>query len=262
MPKNILDKNNLPPPQPIPKQAIDLTNKRSHYYTVLYYAYSKNWSPYWVCLCDCGNYFIRDRASITRKDKPVYSCGCYSKKKASEIHRNKLISYKSGKLTVIEDTGKSTIDGHSLWKCQCDCGNITYVSSCNLKSKSVQSCGCLGHSSGEYFIATTLDELNIKYKQEYSFSDLKGDKQKLRFDFAIFNKENQLKFLLEFQGIQHKMNAFQKSEEEFLKDLERDEKKKIYCKENNIKLYEIWYYDDIEKELYTILNTEGLLYNG
>ena len=30
------------------------------------------------------------------------------------------------------------------WKCQCDCGNITYVSSGNLKSGHAISCGCAG----------------------------------------------------------------------------------------------------------------------
>lgn len=257
----ILDKNNLPSPQPIPKQALDLTNKRFYNYTVLYYVYSKNQRPYWLCLCDCGNYFIRERSSITRKDKPSKSCGCLSKQVASKTHRNKLIGYKTGKLTVIEDAGINTKDGHSLWKCQCECGNTTIVSSCNLKSGSVQSCGCLGRSSGEYNIANQLTNYNIEFKQEYSFEDLKGDKQKLRFDFAVF-KDHNLKFLVEFQGIQHRLNAFQKIECVFAKDLERDKKKKDYCKNHNIPLYEIWYDENLFKKLDEILIKEGLILNG
>lgn len=30
-----------------------------------------------------------------------------------------------------------------MWKCQCDCGNIVYVQTCNLNAHRVKSCGCL-----------------------------------------------------------------------------------------------------------------------
>ena len=33
--------------------------------------------------------------------------------------------------------------GQRIWKCQCDCGNITFVRGYNLKNGSVKSCGCL-----------------------------------------------------------------------------------------------------------------------
>ena len=34
----------------------------------------------------------------------------------------------------------------SRWKCVCDCGNETIVSSSNLKAGAVKSCGCLKHA--------------------------------------------------------------------------------------------------------------------
>lgn len=34
-------------------------------------------------------------------------------------------------------------NGLAVWKCQCDCGNITFVRSSNLMSGAVKSCGCL-----------------------------------------------------------------------------------------------------------------------
>ena len=52
-----------------------------------------------------------------------------------------LIGQKFGKLTVIEYAGKAK-DGHSLWKCQCDCGNFCTVCSNNLKSGGTKSCKC------------------------------------------------------------------------------------------------------------------------
>lgn len=36
-------------------------------------------------------------------------------------------------------------NGQRIWKCQCDCGNTTFVRGGNLKNSSVKSCGCLKH---------------------------------------------------------------------------------------------------------------------
>jgi len=47
------------------------------------------------------------------------------------------------KLTIIEDTGNRTKSGHIVFLCVCDCGNTKEVSSCNLRSGGVKSCGCL-----------------------------------------------------------------------------------------------------------------------
>lgn len=46
-----------------------------------------------------------------------------------------------GYLTVIERDG-SDRRGHPLWKCQCDCGTMTYITGSNLRSGRVLSCGC------------------------------------------------------------------------------------------------------------------------
>jgi len=49
---------------------------------------------------------------------------------------------KFGKLKVVEKTEKRQ-RGYVIWKCLCDCGNITYVTSNNLKHNLTRSCGCL-----------------------------------------------------------------------------------------------------------------------
>ena len=48
-----------------------------------------------------------------------------------------------GRLVAVEPTDQR--DGHKcvIWKCLCDCGNISYKSSRYLKSGRTQSCGCL-----------------------------------------------------------------------------------------------------------------------
>lgn len=50
------------------------------------------------------------------------------------------IGEKYYKLTIIGKNNKKD-DGHTIWICQCDCGNIHYVSSRHWKE--VKSCGCL-----------------------------------------------------------------------------------------------------------------------
>lgn len=49
---------------------------------------------------------------------------------------------KFNKLTVVERLDNAA-GGIAVWKCICDCGNITVVRGSNLKNGAVKSCGCL-----------------------------------------------------------------------------------------------------------------------
>lgn len=51
-----------------------------------------------------------------------------------------LTGQRFGKLIVIERNGRK--DTYALWKCKCDCGNITIVRSSHLLSGHTTSCGC------------------------------------------------------------------------------------------------------------------------
>jgi len=55
---------------------------------------------------------------------------------------------KFGKLTVIEKSGKNN-NGCILWKCQCDCGNITILSGSRINLGKVKSCGCFTGESAK-----------------------------------------------------------------------------------------------------------------
>lgn len=50
-----------------------------------------------------------------------------------------LVGRKFNKLTVLERAGSA--NGRSIWKCQCECGIITYVTKSNLGK--TKSCGCI-----------------------------------------------------------------------------------------------------------------------
>lgn len=56
---------------------------------------------------------------------------------------NSIIGNKYNKLTVISATSKRDAAGAVVYKCKCDCGNITYATARVLKSGHKRSCGCI-----------------------------------------------------------------------------------------------------------------------
>ena len=48
-----------------------------------------------------------------------------------------------GRLLVLERSFPNNKFNHVMWKCQCDCGNVTITSGNNLENGSTKSCGCL-----------------------------------------------------------------------------------------------------------------------
>ena len=53
-----------------------------------------------------------------------------------------LTGQRFGRLQVIEECGRSK-DGQKVYRCKCDCGNETKVTSGNLRHAHTQSCGCI-----------------------------------------------------------------------------------------------------------------------
>ena len=123
------------------------------------------------------------------------------------------------------------------WICECQlCKTIVSVSGKRLRSGETKSCGCM-KSVGEQTIQKFLNEKNTIFKKEYSFSDLVSNNNcVLRFDFAIFKDDN-LKYLIEYQGPQH-FKTIKIFSEDIPLDLRKkyDAKKEEYCIQNNIPL--------------------------
>ena len=119
-------------------KSLDLTNKRFGKLVALYpLEERKNGRRVWHCRCDCGN--EKDIIVSNLTNGYTQSCGCLQKEKTSETNRKKGLEGKQfGYLTVIEwDKEKHK------WKCQCKCGNITYVDTNHLNQGHTRSCGCL-----------------------------------------------------------------------------------------------------------------------
>jgi len=59
-------------------------------------------------------------------------------------------------------------------------------------------------SRAEIKIREILEEAGLNFKMEYIFPDLKTHNGRpLRFDFVIFDDDNNIDFLIEYQGKQH-----------------------------------------------------------
>ena len=179
----------------------DLTNKKFNRLTAIEKTgESKNGRILWKCKCECGNYIVATSHDLIQGGKK--SCGCLKKENAikrSLSMRKKLKGQKFGKLLIIEDLDEKANNREMLHLCQCDCGNITKVSTYALTSGNKISCGCARQSKGEYKIEQLLKNNNINYTTEYI------DKRCIlttggygRFDFYINNQ-----YYIEYDGNIH-----------------------------------------------------------
>ena len=227
------------------RKIIDMTGQHIGKWTVIEKSNKKatHHNVYWLCQCECGT--LQEICGTDLRKKRTLQCkhcaGTIAIKNLQNVKHYKQSNNEIGKvygqLTVLEKVKQT--QGGSIWKCKCSCGNEVDVRINNLHSGKTQSCGCI-KSRGETIISKILQENNISYKKEYSFEDLLGINQgKLRFDFAIFDKNNYLIKLIEFQGRQHFENTLLWNNDNKI----HDEYKRKYCKEHSIELLEIPYYD-------------------
>ena len=211
--------------------------------------YTKSRSAHWLCLCECGQYFVTTSNHITAGT--CRSCGHIQKELASKAitkYRQEnsgkpkvdYTGYKSGKLTVISFSHMDK-NHHSVWNCQCECGNTTQVAASELVKKDTKSCGCLIQSYGSYRIEQILLKYNIPYIKEKTFNTCRfpNTNALARFDFYVNG------VLIEFDGRQHyEYVGGYYTIEDFEKLQERDKYKTKWCKQNNIPLIRIPYFDE------------------
>lgn len=202
---------------------------------------------------ECGTFFETRIEGI--KNGHTKSCGCIRKKIRIENGKKRakdLTGKRFGKLIALKKTEKR--NGHNIiWKCKCDCGKITYVSTNHLSDGHTKSCGCNTESRGEEKIRFFLQSLNINFETQKTFNKCKNPKTDalFRFDFYLFDYN----CCIEYDGILH----FKESSlcRDTLEERQyRDNIKNQYCKDNNIKLIRIPYteFDNIEEILTKELN--------
>lgn len=114
-------------------------------------------------------------------------------------------------------------------------------------------------SRGEIKIEEILTQAGLPFTEEYSFPDLVSHSGRpLRFDFAVFDDEGDLDFLIEYQGIQHyepksKFGGIPGLRKQQFNDMQKRE----YCRKRGITLIAIPYYDEDRLDLDYILQAAG-----
>ena len=104
---------------------------------------------------------------------------------------------------------------------------------------------CNDKSIGEKMIAVWLDNNGIQYERQKVFDDCRY-KKPLPFDFYLPNSN----ILIEYNGIQHyKPIEYFGGKNKFESQIKRDNIKREYCQQNDILLFEIPYYSDLNEEL-------------
>lgn len=128
--------------------------------TIQYTYKNENHKTISHCVCDCGN--IKDALFYNIRKGATKSCGCMEKEsRYGRNHTNEsIIGLKFGRLTVIGKSDKKASNGSMMWKCQCECGNITYSNSSNLKRGHTTSCGC---AKRDFIESSKIDIIGKKY---------------------------------------------------------------------------------------------------
>lgn len=192
------------------------------------------------CKCKCGaiknvqlSYIINERS----KD-----CGCGRKNTLRETRTKNIVGQRFGKLVVVELLEKSNRFNRRLYRCKCDCGNEIIVPSSSLITDHTHSCGCL-LSYYNMYIKQFLDTNNIENQSEYTV--FIGNKY-YRFDFYL----PQYNLFIEYDGKQHYEpvqyygNNIEDAKNALRKTQEHDKIKDKYCKDNNINLLRIPYWEN------------------
>lgn len=201
----------------------------------------------WWCICDCPEHNIILVRGNNLTSNNTKSCGCQNtisrKNNMAKIAQSRAIDLTNqyfGELKALQPTHQRK-NKSVVWECLCSCGKKHYITESDLKSHKIESCGCSKESKGIKVIKTILENNNIVYETEKTFSTCRflDTNACARFDFYINNN-----FLLEFDGIQH----FKEGDVNFFKDSlekrkEHDNYKNQWCKQNGIALKRIPYYD-------------------
>lgn len=114
--------------------AADLAGQTFNHLTALFRVKPRSSGTWWLFQCECGNQIVCRNNAVTGGG--TISCGCYKYK----VNLKDITRQRYGKLVVLERGFDE--NGVPKWKCQCDCGKITYVSTGGL-DRGTSSCGCI-----------------------------------------------------------------------------------------------------------------------
>lgn len=208
-----------------------LIGEKFGHWTVIDKAKGSGYGSRWVCKCDCGTIKEVSRKSLIAGTS--ISCGCIKK-----VYTEDLSNQYINEWFLIQPVNENK----SRYLCQCSCGNIKEKNVYDLLNNRSMSCGCKKSalSKGEQKVKELLINNNINFLSQKTFSNCRGNNCLLRFDFYL----PELNTAIEYQGEQHyEPYEYFGGQEKYLMTLKYDKIKQDYCKNNNIKLIIIPYWD-------------------
>lgn len=137
------------------------------------------------------------------------------------------------------------------------CGNIYNVTPGHFLNTGCRCTFCKQNSRGERYSSEILTEMSINFSKEYKFKELYNDEKtnRLEFDFAVFNDNNKLLFLVEYQGAQHEKPVIygnitmEEAEKRYKKQVRNDFLKREFCENHNIPLFFIHHTSKSKKQI-------------
>lgn len=212
--------------------------KIKQFYDIVY-TYVKNTHTYYHVRCkECGH----ERDTSLNNLMAHLDCGCKTnvlRNRTAQEFIDEANRYYNNELALMSDY----IDQiHKVLLRHLPCGLIWEVRPADIIHGRSHCPKCrTKESAGEQKIKNILDSFNIKYFQQYP---LKDSRQLFDFFLPDYN------LTIEYNGRQHYeyIPFFHKTQDGFKNQLERDEKKRLYCKQNNISLLEISYKQDNDIE--------------
>ena len=163
-----------------------------------------------VCRCVCGleaavpESWLRARVST--------SCGC------RPCRAKNLTGQRFGSLTAEEPLPERAQDNSILWRCRCDCGKETVVSSNKLRTGHTLTCGChtgVDPARGKTYIdGTCLEILFSEKTPKHNTSGRKGVYQKDGKWCAYIADNGKKRWLGRFLTFEEAVSAREEAEEE------------------------------------------------
>lgn len=220
--------------------------------------------------CKCGNFFtssIHEFKSNSKRQCNKCGIGLMTIVDFLQLFENEDIT-NDCVLLEYENSGGHVLADSEI-KLQCLCGELfetkRYLFTHRNRNKCEKCASSI--SKGEMRIRNCLNEIAINHQREFLFDDCRGIRKPLPFDFAIFDNNSNLMYLIEYDGKHHykPVNFGGRSDEAALIDHEvtkkNDKIKNQYCIDNNIPLIRIpyWKFEHIEYILFEALVEHGLI---
>lgn len=201
----------------------------------------------------CNHKFTRNYHRLRFYDVPCPSCESYYKTWSIKRAQN-LINKYSEDYRVIECNNANDIYIEHI-----PCGHIFKRASHNIYQNGGAKCPkCINKESiGSETITKWLDEKGFYYIKEYRFSDCRNIRP-LPFDFYLPDHD----ICIEYDGEQHfRPVRHLGGKDHYDKTVKNDKIKNDYCRDNNIELIRISYYENknisnILEEYFKHVNTE------